>query len=253
MNTQPDHSSPQGPAKGGNVPPARAPAFNLHGSIVLLSVLCIAVHLVRTSLLSEAADTRLLVATAFFPIRYMPGMFTLDLPTIFSPFTYAFLHGDWVHLAINLIWLAIFGSPLAFRIGWARSVLFWLVTAALAAATHLAIYFGDAVPVLGASGAVSGFMGAAARYGLRANRAHPRRGFDGPLLSVRQTFAQRGVVPFLLVWIFMNVAIGADLFGLAGGRGIAWEAHIGGLIAGFLLVPFFDPAVRRSRGTPFLH
>lgn len=226
-----------------------SPAFNIHGAILLLSGLCIAVHAIRVYFLSTAADNKLLIEAAFFPVRYMPQYLALDLPTIFSPLTYAFLHGDWVHLGINLVWLVAFGSPLAYRIGWTRALLFWVVTSLAAAATHLAIYYGDAVPVIGASGAVSGFMGAAARFGLRANRRHPRRGFDGPLLSWRDTFRRRGVMPFLLIWIALNVAIGMDLFGLAQGRSIAWQAHLGGLAAGLLLVPLFvrrpHPAMER--------
>jgi membrane associated rhomboid family serine protease len=223
---------------------ARTPVFNLHGAIILLSAACIAVHVIRTVFLTGDQDTRFLIATAFFPVRYIPAYFTFDLPTFFSPITYAFVHGDWVHLGINLIWLAAFGSPLAYRIGWRRSLVFWVISAGAAAATHLAIYFGDAVPVIGASGAVSGFMGAAARFGLRANRRYPRRGFDGPLLSIGSTMRARGVLPFLLIWIAMNAAVGLDFFGLSEGQGIAWEAHIGGLVAGFFLVPFFD---RRSQ------
>ncbi|WP_223479293.1 rhomboid family intramembrane serine protease [Oricola indica] len=223
---------------GGSVP-----AFNLHGSIVLLAAICIAVHFIRTMVLSDDENTWLLVKTAFFPLRYSPEVLTFDLPTLISPVTYAFLHGDWVHLGVNVVWLSIFGSPLAYRIGWRRSILFWVVTAAAAAATHLVIYFNEAIPVIGASGAVSGFMGAAARFGLRANRREPRRGFDGPLLTIRQTLRTPGVLPFLLIWVVVNIFVGVDPFGAQDGAGIAWQAHIGGLVAGFLLVPLFD---RRS-------
>lgn len=224
-------------------PVERPPVFNLHGFVVAMSLACVAIHLIRTEFLSPQANARLLFEFAFFPVRYAPQVLTLDTSTIFSPVTYAFLHGDWVHLGINVIWLAVFGSPLAYRIGWWRSLLFWIVTAGIAAATHLIIYFGDAVPVIGASGAVSGFMGAAARFGLRANRREPRRGFDGPVLTIGQSLGVRGVLPFLVLWIAMNVVIGINPFGMRDGAGIAWEAHIGGLVAGFFLVPLFN---RRS-------
>jgi len=246
MTTPSDPTDPQQTAR----PPAgfeqrRPPIFNLHGAIVALSLLCIGVQVLR-GFLSRDADTWLLIETAFFPIRYSPQILTLDFPTVFSPITYAFLHGGWVHLTINIVWLSAFGSPLAYRIGWTRSIAFWVVTAALAALAHLLVYFGDQVPVIGASGAVSGFMGAAARFGLRANRRHPRRGFDGPLLSIPETLRARGVVPFLLVWIGMNVVIGLNIFDQQGVP-IAWEAHIGGLLAGFFLIPIFD---RRRSAVP---
>lgn len=237
MTDHPDHEAPPETIRR---PVGSPPVFNLHGAIVALSLACVAVHVIRTQLLSPEADTWLLIETAFFPTRYLPQILTLDFPTIFSPVTYAFLHGDWTHLGINVIWLAVFGSPLAYRIGWRRSLLFWLVTAGIAAATHLAIYFGDVVPVIGASGAVSGFMGAAARFGLRANRREPRRGFDGPLLTVGQSLRVRGVLPFLVIWVGINIIVGINPFGPEDGSGVAWEAHIGGLVAGFLLVPLFD-------------
>jgi membrane associated rhomboid family serine protease len=248
MNTQPESTEPpETDARPGMPPPAtpsRPPVFNIHGAILMLSAVCIAVHVVRTQLLSDWLNTRFLVGTAFFPLRYSPEHFAIDLPTIFSPVTYSFVHGGWVHLIINIVWLAVFGSPLAYRIGWARSIGFWMVAAVAAAMTHLAVYHGQMVPVIGASGAVSGFMGAAARFGLRANRRHPRRGFDGPLLSIPDTFRVRGVVPFLLVWIALNMGIGFGFLDFADGAAVAWEAHIGGLVAGFLLVPLFVPQRR---------
>jgi membrane associated rhomboid family serine protease len=90
---------------------------------------------------------------------------------------------------------------------------FWIVTAGasgLSLRPPSVVYFGDPVPVIGASGAVSGFMGAAARFGLRANRREPRRGFDGPLLSIGDSLRARGVLPFLVVWIIMNIGVGLD-------------------------------------------
>ncbi|WP_421851248.1 rhomboid family intramembrane serine protease [Oricola sp.] len=227
-----------GPGSGTGRTPQ--PVFNLAPVIVVVSLICVAVHLLR-GWISTNAEQWLFVHAAFFPLRYRPDILTLDMPTLFSPVTYAFLHGVWTHLGLNLVWLAVFGSPVAFRIGGLRSLLFWLVTAAFAALTHLIVYYGSPVPVIGASGAVSGFLGAAARYGLRANRAAPRRGFDGPLLSIGQTLNSRRVFPFLAVWVILNIAVGSGFFGFFGeSPGIAWEAHLGGLAAGFLLIGAFD-------------
>ena len=224
-----------------NAPPPRGePAFNLHGAIVALVLLCVVVHAVRAFIIDAQADRWLIIHFAFFPLRYAPGYFAFDWPTILSPVTHTFLHGDWVHLGLNMIWLVAFGAPVGYRLGWMRTFALWMVTALGAVVLHTLLYFGDPVPLLGASGAVSGFLGAAARFGFRADRRNPRAGFVGPLLGPVQSLRQRGVLPFILIWMAMNYAAGTDLFGLAGGASIAWEAHIGGLLTGFFAIGWLD-------------
>ena len=78
--------------------------------------ICVAVHIVSAYLLTENQFLFLLLNAAFIPIRYS-GQFDLDISAFTSPLTYAFLHGSIAHLAINMIWLAAFGSPLANRMG----------------------------------------------------------------------------------------------------------------------------------------
>ncbi|WP_306119976.1 MULTISPECIES: rhomboid family intramembrane serine protease [unclassified Roseitalea] len=236
----------QGPEGRGGMPAGapRQPAFNLHGAIVVLVAICVGVHVLRTVILDGAIDRWLIVNFAFFPIRYAPGFFVPDLPTLVSPVTHTFLHGDWVHLGFNMIWLVVFGAPVAWRLGWVGTFAFWIVTALGAVVLHTAIYFGDMVPLLGASGAVSGFLGAAARFGFKADRRNPRHGFAAPLMGPLASLRQRGVVPFLLIWMALNFATGMDLFGLAGGASIAWEAHIGGLLTGFFAIGLIDRGPR---------
>lgn len=212
------------------------PPVNLHGSIIALVALCVAVHLLRTSVFDGQIDRWLIINFAFFPIRYAPGFFQFDLPTLAAPITHTFLHGDWVHLGLNMIWLVAFGAPIAWRLGWVRTFGLWIIAAIGAVTLHTALYFGDWVPLLGASGAVSGFLGAAARFGFRADRRNPRRGFSGPLLGPLASLGQPGVLPFILIWMAINFATGANWFGLAGGASVAWEAHIGGLITGFFAI-----------------
>ena len=97
----------------------REPAFNLPPVVLALIGICVAVHIVSAYLLTEGQFLFLLINAAFIPIRYS-GQFDLDISAFTSPLTYAFLHGSIAHLAINMIWLAAFGSPLANRMGWAR-------------------------------------------------------------------------------------------------------------------------------------
>lgn len=78
--------------------------------------------------------------------------------------TYAFLHGSWMHILSNAIWMLAFGAPVARRFGTARFLVLGGVSAVCAALVHLAFHWGEPVPMIGASGAVSGFMGAAIRF-----------------------------------------------------------------------------------------
>lgn len=221
-------------------PPAPAPVFNIPGSIMALAAVCILVHVGRVFVLGDRADGLLVFNLAFIPARYVLPWSQWDMAAYISPVTYAFLHGDWLHLGINLVWLAAFGAPLAFRLGALRTLIFWIVTALCAVLLHAGLYWGDPVPLIGASGAVSGFMGAAARFGFRSDRRNPRRGFAQPLMGPVEALRAPGVFGFLLVWMVVNYLAGAGLFGGQGEASIAWEAHIGGLVAGYALIGLVD-------------
>lgn len=218
----------------------REPIFNLPAVLVVFVVLCVGMHILRNSVFSTQLAEWVFVTFAYFPIRFTPEYFTLDLPTLVSPVGHSFLHGDWTHLGMNMIWLVAFGAPVAYRLGALRAVLFWILTALGAVLLHTIIYYGDTVPLIGASGAVSGFLGGAARFGFRSNRRNPRAGLAGPLYGPLDSLRQRGVVSFLAIWMILNFAFGSDLLGLSGGASIAWEAHIGGLTTGFFAIGYLD-------------
>lgn len=217
----------------------REPVFNLPPVVLAIIGLCIAVHLMRVYVLSEDQDFALLIRAAFIPVRYS-GRFDIDFYAISSPFTYTFLHGGFVHLAINLVWLAAFGSPLANRFGAWRFSLFFALTGLASAALFWAVHPLSQAPLVGASGAISGMMGAAARFAFRIDRSSGKAAFAGAPLPFSQVFRSRGVVTFLAVWMVINLVTG--LVGFAPGIDdqIAWEAHIGGFLAGFLGLRFFD-------------
>lgn len=220
--------------------PAREPVFNIAGPALAMIVICVAVHGMRVFLLTPGQDYALIVRTAFVPLRYTGG-YDLDVYAFLSPLTYSLLHGGWLHLAVNMVWLAAFGSPLAARIGWLRFLLFWAVTALGAVALHFALYPDDAVPLVGASGAISGMMAAAARYGFAVARTGGIRAFERPLLTLGQMLASRLVISFLGIWFIANLVTG---LASPGGNPIAWQAHIGGFVAGFVAIPWLDPRRR---------
>lgn len=219
--------------------PAREPVFNLPAVVVALIAVCVGIHLVRAYLLTEEQDFAVILRFAFIPLRFS-GEYSLDIYAFLSPWTYSLLHGGIAHLAINMIWLAAFGSPLANRIGTGRFLAFWLVTSIAAVALHFVLHSGEAVPLVGASGAISGMMGAAARFGFRVDRREGRAAFAGEVLSIAAVFRSRATVTFLVVWMVVNLVMGLGI-GVPGSESqIAWEAHIGGFLAGFLLIRLFD-------------
>lgn len=219
--------------------PRREPVFNLPASVIAIIALCVAVHLVRVYMLSAEQDLDLLVRAAFIPIRYS-GRFDLEVWAFTSPFTYTFLHGGFAHLAVNSIWLAAFGAPLANRLGTWRFLAFFAVTGVAAAFFFWAIHPLTQAPLVGASGAISGMMGAAARFAFRIDRSSGRAAFGGPLLPFGAVLRSRTAVTFLAVWMVVNLITGVIGFVPGNEAQIAWEAHIGGLLAGFFGLRFFD-------------
>lgn len=227
-------------------PDQRAPAepiFNIPIAILGLIAVCAVVHVVRVYVLDIDQDTGLLLRTAFIPIRYS-GIYDLDVYAFTSPFTYAFLHGSFMHLAINMIWLAAFGSPLSNRVGSLRLLAFWAFTGLAAAALHWAIHPLDQAPLVGASGAISGMMGAAARFGFRMEREGGRAMFGGPAWPIGEVVRSRSVMTFLGVWMIVNLVTGLAGLGAGSDAVIAWEAHVGGFVAGFFGLHFFLPRSR---------
>lgn len=221
----------------------REPAFNLPGSLVFVLGLLTLIHAVRTYVLSVPADESVLLRFAFIPARYAVPLADQDLSWLWSPVTYSLLHGSWEHLLFNGFWMVAFGAPVVRRIGVARFFLFWCLSAIAAVAFHTALHWGEMILVVGASGVVSGLMGAAARFVFspsgRISRqfAHLNR-----RLSIPEALSNRSVLVFSGIWFLTNFLVGVgQVFGSVGGGGaIAWEAHIGGFLFGFLFFPIFD-------------
>lgn len=222
----------------GETPP-REPIFNLPAIVLAVILLCAGVHLLRLYVLTPQQDVELLIRTAFIPVRYS-GQYDIDFYAFSSPITYTFLHGGWAHLIVNMIWLAAFGSPLANRIGALRFALFFAVTGVAAAFFFFAIHPQTQAPLIGASGSISGMMGAAARFAFHVDRSSGKGAFAGPLLPFGAVFRSRATLSFLAVWMVINLVTGIVGFVPGEESQIAWEAHIGGFLAGFLGLRFFD-------------
>lgn len=242
MSEQDDPENP-GPAtsaaRAQEPPRRREPVFNLPFVVMAVIGLCAGVHLVRFYWLTDEQDFDLLIRAAFIPIRYS-GRYSFDIYAFSSPFTYTFLHGGIAHLAVNMIWLAAFGSPLANRLGTLRFALFFAATGLAAAAFFWAIHPLGEAPLVGASGAISGMMGAAARFAFRIDRTSGKAAFAGAPLPFYAVLRSRSVVTFLAVWMVINLVTGLIGFVPGAEDQIAWEAHIGGFLAGFFGLRYFD-------------
>jgi membrane associated rhomboid family serine protease len=211
------------------------------------------IHAVRAWILSPQADFEFLLLFAFVPARYDPAVVAQGVPgglaaQIWTFVTYALIHGDVMHLGINAVWLLAFGSAVARRFGALRFLLFFAVTAAAGAAAHLAVNFGEAVLMVGASAAISGCMAAATRFAFQRGgplgpwRAHESQAYHVQAAPLRVALTNRLVVVFLLVWFGLNILLGLGSLSPAGeDREIAWQAHIGGFLAGLILFRWFDP------------
>jgi len=222
--------------------PRSEPVFNLPKVVLVMVLLMLAIQVALASLLPQAAVLEIYLQTAFIPQRYAVDISGQAGPYFWSPITYSLLHGGYSHLALNAFWLAAFGAVVARRIGWVRFLVFWLLSAWASAALFLVFHWGDQSIMVGASGVVSALMGAASRFAFgdggrfRRDQAHLNR-----RLSVAQSLSNRTVLGFLVVWFGINLlaAIGFS-FGIADSA-IAWEAHVGGFLFGFLAFSLFDP------------
>ena len=189
------------------------------------------------------------------PAMFFPGGVAGDLMTLI---TYTFMHGSWTHVILNSLWLLAFGSPIAKRIGSLRFVLFYFFCGIVGGLLHVALNGGSMVPVIGASGAISGLMGGAARFVFLAGG--PLGGLTGQAGPSSAPRAQAGIVQALSdrrVQIFVAVWIGCNfIFGIAGvtpdsaTANIAWVAHLGGFLAGLFFFGFFDPYRSSQSGGP---
>lgn len=226
------------------------PMFNVPGSVLAVLGLLVGVHVLRSAL-PGAWDSWVTVVLAFVPARY--DGYAQEIPgglvaSVTSFLTYAVVHGNLLHLAINSAWLLAFGAAVAGRIGAVRFFLFSAFCAAAGALTFLVFNPGLMAPMVGASGAVSGLMGGTMRFlfsaldaeGLRGLREDPRR---VPLMPLGQALTDRRVLLVTGAFLVANFLAAIGLGGIDDG-GIAWEAHIGGYFAGLLSLGFFERTPR---------
>jgi membrane associated rhomboid family serine protease len=160
-----------------------------------------------------------------------------DLPSpVLTIFTSMFMHGGWFHVGGNMLYLGIFGNNIEDTLGHVRYLIFYLASGVAAALAQVAMGPSSDVPMVGASGAVSGVLGA---YLLLFPHAYVTT------LIILGFFFRVVKIPALVVlgfWIVLQVLNGLGSFGARGG--VAFFAHIGGFVAGIGLLFLLRPRAR---------
>ena len=209
-------------------------AFNTTPTVLILIAVNVGIHLVRL-VLPGSWDEYIGILSAFSPPYFLSIIMgegsLLGFILLFSPISYGFLHGDLLHLVINMAFLLAFGTAIERRLGRVRFLGLYFICMLAGAGASLGLFFItlEQTFMVGASGAISGLFGAV----------------------LRMTMARAYVA--IAVFVGLNAIIGyTGLPSMGEVRAIAWEAHIGGLLAGFLLMPLFDRKGRqRTSGNRF--
>lgn len=199
---------------------------------IALVILNVAAFL-HESRLAEPDLAALIGELGLTPARFVGAAWPLrdgfDPAVLVSLVSHQFLHADFLHLAVNLWFLWIFGDNVEARVGRLRFLAFVVATGCAAGAVHVVVDPASTAPLIGASGAVAGVMGAYLRL-------FPR----GRVLALVPLV----VIPWLTeipAWLFLALWFALQFFGLgrmaeaeAGVGGVAFDAHIGGFVAGWI-------------------
>ena len=218
----------------------RDPILNSPTVVKFILACFLAVH-ASQMLGGEANQTWIIFNFGLHPLHVLDreGWVTawLWFPAWTKLLTYVFLHFDLTHLILNSVWFLVFGTLVARRTGTWRFLVLFVLTSLVGGILHVLLHAGSMVPVIGASAMVSGMMGASFRFLLRGWHEAP----DAALLPLTHPRIVLATVAFCII----NIAFGL-LGALPDGSGsmVAWEAHMGGYLAGLVLFPLFD---RRGR------
>jgi membrane associated rhomboid family serine protease len=199
---------------------------------VSLMIVCVAVFLWQRTLDIDAGRRAVDALGAIPAVLLTDARLPAELqwvPRYASLFTYMFLHGGWLHLLGNMLYLWIYGDNVEDAMGHARYLAFYCLCGAAAIGVQAVSDPHSAYPIIGASGAVSGILGA---YLLLFPRAKVLT-----LVLLPFFFTTLRLPAMLLLLLWFAVQLVSDLAVHGGDTSVAFRAHIGGFVAGMLLAP----------------
>lgn len=208
----------------------------------LLIFCCVIIFLVQATQAPDAARLMLLQYATIPSLVSGEASLPLELtviPPSVSLVTSTFLHGGWLHLGGNMLYLWIFGDNVEDKMGPIKFAVFYLLCGIAASLAHVAVNPGDSTPLVGASGAIAGVLAA---YLLMFPRAKVRV-FMLIIIFIRWIYLPAFVV--LGAWLLLQVFAAPGSLDQQGGT--AYFAHLGGFVAGIVLTPFF-----RKKGVPLM-
>jgi membrane associated rhomboid family serine protease len=233
----------------------REPVLTLPPALTAYVLLIAVIHL--RVLLPVEWEAWTIDVFGFIPKRYDTTLLDVTFPggagaKVWTFVTYSLLHANLSHIGFNVLWLLPFGSALARRFGAFRFYLFMAATAAAGALAHLITHEHALAPMIGASASVSGAMAASMRFAfvrgsfLSFSRGDAEAAAKVPALSLWRALRNGRVLAFLAIWFGVNIifGIGTIAVGMDEGQSVAWQAHIGGFVAGLILCALFDPVPR---------
>lgn len=226
--------------------PQHQPMLMLPAPVFWLVSAVVGVHVLRL-LVSREMDASIIYNFSFIPARYDPlyaqslGLEkTSSFWKVVPFFSHLFLHANWFHVGLNVVWLMAFGTGVSRRLGASfaanmRFLTFYGFCGVAGALAHLAFYPGAVVPLVGASGAISGLMGGALRVMFVPGGLH------GSRMSSLTSLADSRILVFVAIFILLNISSNVLGFDVGGkDDAIAWQAHLGGFFAGLFFFGLFD-------------
>lgn len=228
--------------------------FNLSPGILFLLSLMLIIEAIQ-AVLSKDADVYFLLTLGVIPIRFTALLENLPGGSlaIWSSFlTYVFVHGNMSHLIINAFSLIAFGGALEQRIGTSRMLIFFFLCGTLSALCFILFHPDLYAPLIGASGAIAGFLGGLIRIIFSVLNDKQENNVNSslvnaPLLPIVVAVQDKRIQAVTAAFFLFNLAtlLGIQDVNMMGT--IAWEAHVGGYIAGFFLIGLFDIASRQTK------
>jgi membrane associated rhomboid family serine protease len=220
--------------------------------IVVIAILLVIHGFLQIS--GQSIENFATFAFAFIPARFANHAFPqLQGSAYWSMLSYGFLHADWTHVIFNSAWLLIFSKPVVLRLGSLRYLVLLAISVIAGAIGGLIVHWGEFVVMIGMSAGVSGMIAAAIpiMYAENFHVATVSKPHMHQLvpLTLKEIMVHKQALAFTAMWVGLTVftATSQYLTGTAflEERVVAWEAHVGGFIAGFVAFYLLD----KTRGS----